>query len=900
MKIAHRLALAAVSVCVMTAPSLGQSLLGPLEGTIDRQLLKGWEAGELDGWFVLRNKDGSESEQTLAVDAGALRSAARKVSVNVSISSEKANAAIGILVRNDANAATCVGEITAKATANLFCNINGEYIDIASVPNAAMLDGSDVLELVETPNGASFVVNGRAVGDIMKPDAFGSELGVMAYDKGTFGIADFAITEEGGASSSGSSSGSGLPPRGGKSGGAAAPAQTETAPTQNAPASSGSSDSKSRLEDIMGPLGSKIYDTSDPDGWKSALDDGWVVFINDSKLSSELYYTIPAGAPKGDRVTSLQVGILPPEGEKAADFGKSAVGILVENLDNRSSCLGEVTLGGDGVVLCFDENGKSREIGRLAGAAKADGTDTLQLVELADGAAFLLNGKMIAELPDRSALNADIGVLAYERGQFYVRDFTIKDDVSPNSGASSGSNSSGSTGVSSGASAAADASSSINAPMFGNDDARLIGAYLGVTNGIFMHEFGHALIGELQVPSTGPEEDAVDIFSALRVVEPTMYPSGDAEIDAIGREVALYSVLPWYYGGMLNSETGGDAPWQDEHTADLKRFRNTFCVIYGGNPGLYGDIAEQVGLDERTLSRCEEEFNRQNRAWRSILAPYTRIGPWHPDGQVPADTPGAKVTINFEKPTTPTAAFLVETFAEPLQGFATDLADTYVLPRDIAVTYKNCDEVNAWYDPDAGTITMCYELVETLIGMISDVEMGDATQRAKDGTTSEAPSAKQSQVSSDGPTLNETADYGIPPTNVLFPAPYRGPTPASHARAETLTTEGVVKFITDGGEWLLVDTSGAKETLPGAFAVVDAGRDGSLTDSFQRVVQSWLEDETKGNKDMPVIFFGSGMQDRSSYNAALRAGTAGWKTYWYRGGLEAWKANGLPLAAQSE
>lgn len=94
--------------------------------------------------------------------------------------------------------------------------------------------------------------------------------------------------------------------------------------------------------------------------------------------------------------------------------------------------------------------------------------------------------------------------------------------------------------------------------------------------------------------------------------------------------------------------------------------------------------------------------------------------------------------------------------------------------------------------------------------------------------------------------------------------------------------------------------SGGAETLSGAFAVVDAGRGGSLTDSFQGLVENWPTDETGGDKQVPVIFFGTGMQGRSAYNAALRAGTLGWKAYWYRGGIEAWQANGLPMAGQSE
>ena len=58
---------------------------------------------------------------------------------------------------------------------------------------------------------------------------------------------------------------------------------------------------------------------------------------------------------------------------------------------------------------------------------------------------------------------------------------------------------------------------------------------------IFLHEFGHALIGELELPSTGAEEDAVDIYAALKIVEPTMYPSDNQEVNTMVKEGAIYA-----------------------------------------------------------------------------------------------------------------------------------------------------------------------------------------------------------------------------------------------------------------------------------------------------------------------------------------------------------------------
>lgn len=48
-----------------------------------------------------------------------------------------------------------------------------------------------------------------------------------------------------------------------------------------------------------------------------------------------------------------------------------------------------------------------------------------------------------------------------------------------------------------------------------------------------------------------------------------------------------------------------------------------------------------------------------------------------------------------------------------LEGIVADLNDTFVLPSDITLTFGECGEANAFYDPEKQRVTMCYELVES-------------------------------------------------------------------------------------------------------------------------------------------------------------------------------------------
>lgn len=664
--------------------------LGPLRGAEKSQLREGWTAREQGGWFILQNDSAKQSEQTLVLEPRAAGSAGRYLSASITVESKQPDASIGVLLRNTGSGNLCLMEITASADANLFCVVGGKNIKIASQPKAAKLGGKDLVQMIESEDGATFLLNGKKVGTVEPSTLAIDQVGLMAYDTGLFGIGDF-----------------------------------KTMTLAQA---------------------------------KQAADNA-----NSGKDKT------PAGDPPG---------------------------VVLNAMEQRFPGVGPI-------------------------------------------------------------------------------------------------------------------------PQFDGTSIRRVAAYLGIVQSVFIHEFGHALINELDLPSTGPEEDAVDIFSALRLVDPTIYKSDSADIDTIGREVAIYGALQWYYSGKLNEANGnGDTPWQDEHTADLKRFRNFFCVIYGGNPNVFGKIAEATGMNDRTLSRCEQEYTKQNRAWRTILAPYTRVGPWHPEGTQAANAPGAKITVKFEPSKYRVGKFFKEAFETGVTGNIDDLAKTYVLPRPLTVVYRDCDQLNAWYSHDDASITMCYNLLSYMINMVSDIEMKtvDGWTVAKgqgQGASSGAGAAPSNSAGAAAPqggsrttaaaptpsagNFNEAKDFGTPPTLVLFPAPYKGPTPTTNPRAQVVTTAQLANYLTSGDKVLLIDTGKGDQTIPGAIQVPDAGRDGSLTDSFQDQLVEWLTKQTEGDKARPVIFFGPGLSERSAYNAALRAGAGKFKTFWYRGGMEAWVALGMPV-----
>jgi hypothetical protein len=249
---------------------------------------------------------------------------------------------------------------------------------------------------------------------------------------------------------------------------------------------------------------------------------------------------------------------------------------------------------------------------------------------------------------------------------------------------------------------------------------------LGAVLGVMFHEVGHMLIGELDLPSTGPEEDAADEFSAI-LLGVALNPKNNTDVTPEGlqwiTDIARYSTLLWRY---TEQSKRVSSDWFDEHSNTARRFRNTLCRIYGSSPDTYQKLADSVDLppDQRRL--CQFEFPKHFLAWKRIAATVSR-DPGDEDsmpGNLPANTPGKAVLLQFEPSKIGTGEALAPLFQQVMfSDLAQALGDGFVFTkRDVRIVFKDCGVINAWYDPARGTITMCWEAVEFFAGVILDAE----------------------------------------------------------------------------------------------------------------------------------------------------------------------------------
>jgi hypothetical protein len=134
---------------------------------------------------------------------------------------------------------------------------------------------------------------------------------------------------------------------------------------------------------------------------------------------------------------------------------------------------------------------------------------------------------------------------------------------------------------------------------------RAVGTWLFVT----FHELGHGLIDLYGLPITGKEEDAVDDFSTVLMIQADM------------AEYAAYAADYW---NAIGTDVSEETSFADEHSLNAQRFYNILCLIYGSDPDKYDVIVREGFLPEARAQRCPAEYAQKDKSWGTLLEPWLK------------------------------------------------------------------------------------------------------------------------------------------------------------------------------------------------------------------------------------------------------------------------------------
>ena len=136
---------------------------------------------------------------------------------------------------------------------------------------------------------------------------------------------------------------------------------------------------------------------------------------------------------------------------------------------------------------------------------------------------------------------------------------------------------------------------------------------MGALTAIVLHEVGHALFDNLQVPVLGREEDAADQLAAFLALQ-------------FDREVAMTVVTGMAYAQLALKNVGMGVPvdrrsFADEHGTADQRFYNVLCIAYGSDPGAFASFADPSVLPPERAEGCKKEYAQIRDAFYKTIFP---------------------------------------------------------------------------------------------------------------------------------------------------------------------------------------------------------------------------------------------------------------------------------------
>jgi hypothetical protein len=129
-----------------------------------------------------------------------------------------------------------------------------------------------------------------------------------------------------------------------------------------------------------------------------------------------------------------------------------------------------------------------------------------------------------------------------------------------------------------------------------------------VTLHVVLHELGHALIREFDIPILGNEETAADAFATYYLT--TYLP--DRAVDVLmARTRSL----------MIEAAAATEVDWSGEHDHDARRAYQIAALAIAADRLKYQEVAAQVGMSEEDIGDARDYGAEIRRSWRRVLGP---------------------------------------------------------------------------------------------------------------------------------------------------------------------------------------------------------------------------------------------------------------------------------------
>lgn len=251
-----------------------------------------------------------------------------------------------------------------------------------------------------------------------------------------------------------------------------------------------------------------------------------------------------------------------------------------------------------------------------------------------------------------------------------------------------------------------------------SDSGRFVAANAEFT---LLHEMGHLLIAELDLPVLGREEDAADQLGFISLFL-SYGRQRDADFYAKLLDIADYWRLEWQRAKPEHEEVYAWA----SHGLDAQRFYNLACLIYGSDPDQLEWVPKITGLPVERALYCDQEYAQVRKALAWVEQQH---------GRRPGEAIRHRIEVIYDPPSPrlDDGQRLLDEIRRSgeVEAIAARASEAYRLPRDLVLRLSACGASDAWYSRTGGELVLCYERLahfHTLATQLPRLRQAMATQ----------------------------------------------------------------------------------------------------------------------------------------------------------------------------
>jgi len=221
-----------------------------------------------------------------------------------------------------------------------------------------------------------------------------------------------------------------------------------------------------------------------------------------------------------------------------------------------------------------------------------------------------------------------------------------------------------------------------------------------------LHEFGHAIIRDNQIPLLGLEENSADTLAVMTLILVDLErPDAQPSFASLLSLAAVGNYLIWKAG--VERDNPEFFYWTT-HDLSVRRAARMLCLLYGSDTRRFAWLPERLDMPEVRADTCADEYAVARRATEWVLASYGR------EPETRDEAAATPIEVVYRRSAEPAHAVVADALRASgiVEGTAQFMARRLRFAAPMRVVAKRCGSPNAYWDDEYREIVLCYELVE--------------------------------------------------------------------------------------------------------------------------------------------------------------------------------------------